>query len=255
MKSNDLPINQTLNLHDKNSSVADTSLNPSDDDIRFTPPANPAPLKPEPAQTATAPTASTQSTTEFQATQNQIQSNLPKPKILMVFFSHPGENENVGTVQEGNTKIVSRNISIFLKTRGFDVDTFELVSSIPYSANYQATSQRAKLEQTNPSTVGYLGEVNNFYQYAFVFLGYPIWHDDMPMIVYDFLEIHGQNFTDQGLIPFCTHERSGDAGTFAKLKQITNANEVLDGLALTGQSARTPDSHPQILEWLKNLGF
>ena len=247
MKSSDLPINQTLNLRDKGS--VGGSLDPSDDDIRFTPPADTLAPKPTVSQDNAAPQPNPNPNSD------QIQANSPKPKALMVFFSHPGENENVGTVQEGNTKIVSRNISIFLKTRGFDVDTFELVPSIPYSVHYQATSERAKLEQTDPSTVGYISEINNFYQYAYIFLGYPIWHEDMPMIVYDFLEVHGQNLKDQGIVPFCTHERSGDAGTFAKLKQITNASEVLDGLALTGQSARTPDSHPKILEWLKNLGF
>ena len=248
MESDDLQPNQTLNLRTKpNSNNSQTSAqNPNEPpDFRFTPVSSsqdPAVNQLQPEQTESSPTI------------NQYEGEVV-PKALVVYFSHAGENEKVGVIQEGNTKIIARNIAIYLKTHGFGVDMFELIPNHPYSASYQETFARAKTEQADHSTLDYVGEINNFYQYPYLFIGYPIWHEDMPMLVYDFLETYNSVCKNKVIIPFCTHERSGDAGTFTKFAQLTNASEVTEGLAVTGQSARTAESHPKIREWLEKLGF
>ena len=53
--------------------------------------------------------------------------------VLVVFFSHAGENYNVGVIEEGNTakmgKIIAEQMS---------ADVFELVPVVPYPEDYDS---------------------------------------------------------------------------------------------------------------------
>ncbi len=97
--------------------------------------------------------------------------------------------------------------------------------------------------------------MENFDEYETVFIGYPIWWGDMPMIVYNFLEQH--NFDGKTIIPFNTHEGSGQAGTQNTLENMFANTIVEKGLALRGADAQKmeADTQAKIDEWLEELGF
>ena len=91
--------------------------------------------------------------------------------------------------------------------------------------------------------------------YDTIFLGYPSWWGDMPMIVYTFLE--GRDFSGKTVIPFCTHEGSGLSGTEGTLKRTLSGATVLKGLALRGATAQRSqdEARRSVTSWLKGLGF
>ena len=74
------------------------------------------------------------------------------------------------------------------------------------------------------------------------------------MAVYTFLESY--DFTGKNVYLFCTHEGSGQAGTFSHLKGILSKAKVsTDGLVMQGAHARTPGAKQEAENWLKKLNL
>lgn len=170
-------------------------------------------------------------------------------KILVVYYSRPGDNYNVGKVEVGNTKMVANYIIDYLKA-----DSFEIEPTTPYPDDYETTTDIAKKEQQENARPSIKNKLNNINDYDTIFLGYPIWWGDMPMIVYTFIENY--DLSGKTVIPFNTHEGSGSAGTYEKLKTKLNKSTVnLDGLALEGKVSRTNSGKKETLKWLKKLGY
>ncbi|MBR2839893.1 hypothetical protein IKE82_01000 [Candidatus Saccharibacteria bacterium] len=93
-----------------------------------------------------------------------------------------------------------------------------------------------------------------FTNYYTIFFGCPIWWDDLPMIVYNFVEKH--NWNDKTVIPFNTHEGSGNSGTFETLKsKMSSATLKGDGFNMPGSTARTDEGIKRIDNWLEELGY
>ena len=170
-------------------------------------------------------------------------------KILVAYFSRADENYSVGNISKGNTKIVAEKIAE--KVGG---DLFEIQPVKNYPADYTECTEIAKIELKNYSRPEFVGEVKNFSNYDVIFLGYPIWWGDMPMIVYTFLEKN--NFSGKKIIPFCTHEGSGLSGTEKNISDTTKA-EVLEGLSIRGNVAQNDSkkTDSEIENWLKKLNF
>lgn len=75
-----------------------------------------------------------------------------KGKILIVFFSHAGENYGVGNVKVGNTKLVADQIQ---KLTGGD--EFEIVAEKSYDMPYNALTKLAKKEAENNEKPAFKG--------------------------------------------------------------------------------------------------
>ena len=170
-------------------------------------------------------------------------------KVLVVYFSKTGENYNVGSVKVGNTAMMASYIKEYL-----NADSFEIVPVKKYSDNYTKSTEEAKEEQNNNARPQIKNVLINFDEYDTIFLGYPIWWGDLPMIVYTFLESY--DFTGKTIIPFNTHEGSGSAGTYETIKnKLTSANVNTSGLAITGSEARKSSGKTKTINWLKELGY
>ena len=170
--------------------------------------------------------------------------------ILVAYFSRIGENYSVGTINEGNTAIIAKLITE--QTGG---DLFEIVPMTPYPANYQETVEIARQEANANARPLINGTVANMDEYDTVFIGYPIWHGDLPMIVYTFLENY--DFSGKKVIPFNTHEGSGQAGTQSKIAAKLPDATVLNGIAIRGATAQNERAVAQtsIRNWLEGLGY
>ncbi len=77
----------------------------------------------------------------------------------------------------------------------------------------------------------------------------------IPNIVYTFIEAH--DFTGKTVIPFNTHEGSGQAGTQADIESRLPGIAVLQGLAVRGATAQNDAEATEqaVAEWLKGLGL
>ena len=168
-------------------------------------------------------------------------------KALVIFFSRADENYNVGQVEVGNTEIFANNIVEKLKADGVEVDIFKIVPQNPYPAGYDDCVAQATSERQMDERPEYVGDVD-LAPYDTIFFGYPIWWGDMPMIVYNFLEKHV--FTGKNFVPFCTHEGSGESGTFATAGGLAVGANVEAGLAIQGKLARQEGGKKQVNYWI-----
>ena len=168
-------------------------------------------------------------------------------KSLVVYFSRTGEQDKVGVIEKGNTKIVAEMIA-----EKVGADTFEIVpKNDNYPMTFDALCDVAKEEQNNNARPEIKDTVKDFDTYDTIYLGYPIWWTDLPMICYTFLESY--DFNGKTIVPFCTHEGSADADTQKKIQDAVPKATVKEVLAIRGQDAQNnQDEVKKLIEdWLK----
>ena len=173
-------------------------------------------------------------------------------RILIAFFSRADENYNVGTVEVGNTEIMARFMKDYL---GDKADTFKIDPVNPYPADYKECTEVATEEKNSNARPEFKNADSiNIDNYDTIFIGYPIWWGDVPMIINTFLEKY--DFSGKTIIPFNTHEGSGNSGTFSDIKsKMKSSNVNTKGLSIQGKTARQESSRSTVENWLKELGF
>ena len=167
-------------------------------------------------------------------------------KMLVVFFSHAGENYSVGDIKVGNTKIVADYIS---KHTG--ADQFEIVCEKDYNMPYMKLIEVAKQEANNGELPAYKGKIENIDQYSTIFIGGPVWWGTYPQVMFTFFKDYDLN--DKTIVPFTTHEGSGLASCVDDIKKAYPKANVLDGFAMYGHDVRTNEN--KVINWLKGLGY
>ena len=164
-------------------------------------------------------------------------------KILVVFFSHAGENFFAGEIryiEKGNTHIAAEILADICKA-----DIFEIKSVNPYSDKYKECVEQAKNEyQTNARPQ--LCEDIDIATYDMIFLGYPNWCGTMPMPVWTFLEAH--DFTGKVICPFCTNEGSGLANSEKDIEKLVPSAQRKAGLAIRGSQVQ--DARTELEKWV-----
>ncbi len=177
---------------------------------------------------------------------NDMKNNV---KTLVAYFSHTGENYNVGYIEKGNTEVVAEMIAA---ETGADLFKIEPVQTYP--AKYDDCVDIAKKELNSKTRPEIQGDIA-VEDYDVVFLGYPIWWGDMPMAVYTFMEKH--SWQGKKIVPFCTHEGSGLSGTDRNIARVCTGAEIAKGIDMTGSTARNSRSKAlkSVQARLKTLGF
>ena len=171
-------------------------------------------------------------------------------KAIVVYFSHTGENYSVGVIAEGNTAKVAKVIAV--KT---GADIFEIKEAKPYPQSYDACIDVAKKELRDKARPEIAGDLPDLTDYQVVYLGYPNWWGDCPMIVYSFLE--KSKIEGKTILPFCTHEGSGLGSTAKNLqKAFPGAKVELNGFSLRGATAQKDAvaTEQTVDKWLNSLG-
>ncbi|MBQ8161092.1 MAG: NAD(P)H-dependent oxidoreductase [Clostridia bacterium] len=170
--------------------------------------------------------------------------------VLVVYFSRAGENYSVGVIDEGNTAKMGTIIADQL-----NADAFELVPAVPYPEDYDSCLDVATEEKRTGARPAYVGEIENFAQYDTVFIGYPIWWGGIPNIVCTFMETY--DFTGKTVVPFNTHEGSGQAGSQSVIAELMTGATILQGLAVRGSRAQSdPDgTASDVAAWLHSIGL
>ena len=166
---------------------------------------------------------------------------------IVVYFSRAGEQYGVGVIEKGNTAIVADMIVEQTGADGFEITPKE----DNYPTTYSELTDYAKEEQNNNARPEIASTIENFDSYDTIYLGYPIWWGDLPMICYTFLESY--DFSGKTIIPFCTHAGSGNAGTQSKIQSAVPNAEVKEVLAITGTDAQNNQDSvkSQVIDWLQ----
>ena len=172
-------------------------------------------------------------------------------KKLVVYFSHTGENYNVGYIEEGNTAIIADMIA-----EATSADKFEIVPEKEYPTDYNECIEIAQQEKRANARPAVKGDIA-IEDYDVIFLGYPNWWGELPMCVYTFIEKHDWN--GKTVIPFITHEGSGMGGTDSKIAKATAGSNTLvgKGLAVQGKVAQEnrTSAKKSVDNWLTGLGY
>ena len=170
-------------------------------------------------------------------------------KTLVVYFSRAGEMYSLGNIEEGNTAIIAK---IIAEKTGADL--FEIKpQNDNYPTHYKELTEFAQKEKDEGKRPAVAGDVENFDSYDTIFIGYPIWWGDAPMIVYSFIDAH--DFSGKTVIPFCTHEGSGIGNTPTSIKSATKAKNMLNGFEIYGHTAQNEreEAEKEVSKWLKNI--
>jgi flavodoxin len=185
------------------------------------------------------------------------------PRILIAYVSRAGENYNVGItdpdsasaayagyIEKGNTQIVAEIIADL--TGG---DLYHITTVEPYPDDYASMLTRAQEELDADARPELAGELPNLDDYDVIMIGYPIWHAATPRPVLTFLERY--DLSGKKLVPFNTHEGSGQSGTVSEIEAHAPNAEMLEGIAIQGKVAQEDDSRTRdlVAEWLGRIGM
>lgn len=156
-------------------------------------------------------------------------------KSLVVYFSWSGNTENVAKSIQSQT----------------DSDIFELVPATPYSDDYDTVVDLAQEEQRNNARPAISGSIENIEEYDVIYVGFPNWWGDMPMILYTFFDTY--DLSGKTVALFCTSGGSGLSGTVNEVKSLEPNATVIEGLHIGSSSSSNPDR--AVRKWLDNNGI
>lgn len=184
-------------------------------------------------ETAQPTTESEKSAAEAEATEDAAPEE--DGGTLIAYFSWSGNTEQVAQlIQEA--------------TGG---DLFEIVPATPYTDDYDELLDIARQEQSDGARPELAAQVENWGRYDTVFVGYPNWWSDAPMVVYTFLESY--DWTGKTLIPFNTSASGGFGRSLDNLPESAAGATILEGLSFTERTLG--DAQSEVPAWLDGLGL
>lgn len=154
---------------------------------------------------------------------------------LVVYFSWSGNTENVANAIADQT----------------GADVFEIIPEADYVDDYNALLDIATEEKENGARPAIAGNIDDISQYDIIYVGYPNWWSDMPMILYTFFDSY--DLSGKTIAPFCTSGGSGLSGTISSIRELEPEADVLDGLHIGSSAASDPDQ--AVSDWLESLGL
>ena len=153
-------------------------------------------------------------------------------KVLVVYFSATGTTKNVAETIAANKKGT----------------LFEIKPSEPYTSvdlNYRDKSSRVVKEHEQPKLrPAYDGEVADWNSYDIVYVGYPIWWQQAPHVVYTFVEKH--DFKGKKVIPFCTSVSSPIGSSGENLAKAAGTGDWQQGMRFSSGVSKE-----EVLSWLQ----
>jgi len=179
---------------------------------------------------------------------------------LVVYFSLPETTASDNMTREEDNSVVVIDGEVLGNTQyvayviaeNTGADLFRIEPKMPYTTNHTDLVAQAKEEQNTDARPELVANVENLDQYDTVFIGYPNWWGDMPMILYTFFD--SNDFSGKTIIPFNTHGGSGfssTVSTIAKLEPDAAVNE--DGFTVSRDNVQ--EAAPDIVAWLTRLGY
>lgn len=132
-----------------------------------------------------------------------------------------------------------------------DADIFRIEPETPYPTDHDTLVDLAAEEQDNDAWPAIKDRIENLEQYDTIFIGYPNWWGDMPMILYTFFDTY--DLSGKTVALFCTSGGSGLSGTVNEVKSLEPNATVTQGLHIGSGSSSNPDN--AVSEWLNALGL
>lgn len=172
---------------------------------------------------------------EEEADESETEAAADGSNALIVYFSWSGNTENVANAIADQT----------------GADVFEIVPKEAYTSDYNALLDIATEEKESGARPAIAGSIEDIGRYDIIYVGYPNWWSDMPMILYTFFDSY--DFSGKTIAPFCTSGGSGLSNTVNSIKELEPEADVLEGLHIGSSSASDPEN--AVSDWLGSLGL
>ena len=174
-------------------------------------------------------------------------------KVLILYFS--ANNMNDADAVSSATPIIDGASSVEwianIIQEQVGGDLVPLIPSEDYPLGYDDVADAAKKEADNEVHPAIVPLSVNPEDYQTVFIGYPMWWYRMPMVLETFFDTY--DLSGKTIVPFNTHEGSGDGGTYKMIRDREPNATVLDGIAVRGGEAGEDDARNEVIEWLGGL--
>lgn len=152
--------------------------------------------------------------------------------ILVAYFSRTGNTEEMA-------ELIAQQVNGTL---------FEILPATSYPDDYQATVSRHQEERRTDARPAIANQVDNMDGYDVVFLGFPIWSGDAPMIIRTFMESY--DLSGKTVVPFATSGGSGIGTAQSTVTSFCPNSTVLDGLCVSGGNMES-----RVNAWLDGLNL
>lgn len=180
-------------------------------------------------------------------------------KALVVYFSMPETSDsNDMTTEEDNSVVVvdgevlgNTQYMAYVIQESTGADIFRIEPSSPYPTDHSTLVDLAQAEQDANARPAIKDQIEDFSTYDTVFIGYPIWWSDMPMILHTFFDEY--DFSGKTVIPFSTHGGSGFSGTPRAIAELEPNAQMLDGLTISRNQIQ--DARDEIITWINSLNI
>lgn len=193
----------------------------------------------------------------LQQTEESRDSNKDGSRILIAYFS-AGENSEVDvaasasvTVVDGEAKGRLRVVAdmIQAETGG---DLFSIQTSVEYPGDGRELIDYAAVEQDENARPELTNHIENLDDYDTIFVGYPNWWADLPMVMYSFFDEY--DFSGKTIIPFNVHNGSRFSGTIATIQELEpDAKVITEGFTVS--ESVVADAAGDVADWLRGLGY
>lgn len=178
---------------------------------------------------------------------------------LVVYFSLPETtNLNNMTEEEANSTVIldgkvlgNTQYMAMVIQENTGADLFRIEPETAYPTDHETLVEQAQKEQNDSARPALANQLDNLDSYDTVFIGYPNWWGDMPMILYTFFESY--DFTGKTIVPFNTHGGSGFSGTIGAIQKLEpDASVQENGLSISRNDIQHAEQ--DIIAWLAELG-
>ncbi|HIS68721.1 MAG TPA: flavodoxin [Candidatus Gallacutalibacter stercoravium] len=191
----------------------------------------------EPAASSSAPSSQTPSEPEAPSSSEASEESAEPAEetggTLIAYFSWSGNTEQMAQMIQAET----------------NGDLFEIEPATPYTDDYDTLLDVAQQEQADNARPELASQVESWDSYDVVFVGYPDWWSDAPMLIYSFLEAY--DWEGKTLVPFCTSGGSGFGRSLDKLPESAQGATIAEGLHVSGSSV--DGASEEIASWIDSL--
>ena len=154
---------------------------------------------------------------------------------LVVYFSN-----------SGNTEILANFIHNYV---GGDIVALE--PTVAYPEDYNNLLDVAQEEQQSDARPEFNDLNIDIEDYDTIFIGYPNWWGDMPMIIYTFFDTY--DLSGKTIAPFNTSGGSGLSRTVGTIRELEPDATVTDGFTVL--SDNVDNAMSDVEEWIDSLGL
>lgn len=131
-------------------------------------------------------------------------------------------------------------------------DLFSIQTSVVYPTDGGELIDYAAEEQDQNARPELTSQIENFDQYDVVFVGYPNWWADLPMVMYSFFDEY--DFAGKTIIPFNVHNGSRFSRTIETIQELEpDATVVTDGFTVNENNV--PEAAADVAAWVEGLGY